>query len=521
MAKTGSFDLNFPGAKIICDSPLKRESLLKYFNREMSSYEVELSLSDLEDDVQNAIYNTTYVHECKHYFDHLLCPYLLHNYTLKIIAFFNSILAINEWNNGKKTYQWIPIPFTTWLKMSYEKKLDLLKKKGLSKKDVPFFSFKDAFLISLGKKECRNRFIHYLLSGAVCYAEYWDNSMQISPEGEKTDFSLKSFTESMAYIQHLTEIFMRYGKYGEKIAQRILSLSFDFENCSSVYSMKHSEYTAAFSMVNQLAKDADINPSFYYPFQSYVLFWSLCGVLENNSLTCLYPRNRLEGLYHVNASLESLELNNTNVIKHLIVHPFETFEKWDNLVTPLYVKSNKEFQGKLYFSNIKFSQKRKSFKDFYDGYIRKYITMKNKLDSLGLFWPSFYVYNIADSLLYMSNLFCEEPGRYLYPEEFSKNLKNFSNVPYRFIFQNVDPIREEECPQKRKGIVFLNDSVYGDSLVSDNIGIFNKKMDYRAYEETKEYLHFSDALYGSSNINMPGTIIKNHLPGIKPWFFKT
>ena len=81
MAKTGNFNLDFPGANIICDSFQKRESILNFVNGKSNDIDVTLFSSNIEQDIQNGVYNTTYIHEGKHLHDHLVCPQLLHNYT--------------------------------------------------------------------------------------------------------------------------------------------------------------------------------------------------------------------------------------------------------------------------------------------------------------------------------------------------------------------------------------------------------------------------------------------------------
>ena len=144
MAKTGSFDLNFPGAKLICDTPQKRASLLNYLNGQAQSIDVPLSYSNFEQDVDHALYNTTYIHESRHFHDHLLCPLLLHNYTLKILALYNLILATYTWIKGKQPYKYIPIPFCDWLELSEKEKLELIEKKRISTSDVPVYSLEEA-----------------------------------------------------------------------------------------------------------------------------------------------------------------------------------------------------------------------------------------------------------------------------------------------------------------------------------------------------------------------------------------
>lgn len=529
MAKTGSFDLNFPGAKMVCDSPQKRASLLKYLNGESNSYAVDLTRQNFDLDVEIAIYNTTYIHESKHFYDHLLCPYLLHNYALKVYAFYYAILAINEWNK-KQPYKYIPLPFVSWLKLPFKEKLEILNKKGINKKDVPLYSFKQALLIDCGKEDCKNLFTKYLLKGAAHYAEYWDNSKQYAPEGGKTDYSLKSFTESMAYVQHMAEIMLRYGdEYGGKMVHKIMKNSFGFtsdkeaeteyrsdENANDY--IKLNEYTAAFSMILELERYSNVDPKWYYPFASYVLFWSLSGFMGNSSLINMHPRNRLEGLYYINKE-QSLHFDSDEVLWSLIKDPLTTFAKWDELVNPLYEKSNESVKQFAKHYAIDAPKAFKSFENFYAKYVRQFSAMSGNLNKMGLFWPSFYIYNLNDSLINMATIFLQEPGRYLYPEEYSKNINMFPNVPYRFEFQDVPPIREEECAKARKGTSWIGDYIYGDSLVKDKVGFYDKKMDYRAFDICSEYINFSDALYGSANINMPGMLVKKFLPGVKTWFF--
>ena len=224
MEKTGSFDLNFPGARLVCDTPQKRASLLNYINGDANTYEVELSHTNFEQDYENAIYNTTYIHEGKHVHDHLLCPYLLHNSTLKLHSYYYSLLAIHAWQNGDKPYKYIPLPFCDWLDLSYKEQIRLIEKKGISPSDVPIFSTHKARLLAIDKYKCDNKFIRNLLFGAANYWEYQINSRNYSFDGLTKGLNAYNFCESLALNQQLYEIVSKYGSYGYEL---YASLIFD------------------------------------------------------------------------------------------------------------------------------------------------------------------------------------------------------------------------------------------------------------------------------------------------------
>lgn len=530
MTKTGSFDLNFPGATIICDTPQKRASLLRYLEGDADSIDVDLSRSNFEEDVANAIYNTTYLHEGKHFHDHLLCPYLLHNYTLKLFAFYYANLAIYAWNSGTKPYKWLPLPFSNWLKTPLSKKKELIEKKGIKESDVPMFSHEDALLFSCGRKDVEDEFTKNLLLGGIHYCEYLLNNGHITPDGKESTMTIKSFTESMAFVQHLSEILIRYGNdYGGKIVTKILKDQWDYyksnsepDNGASKNSeydtLGYSIYTGPFIMVNRLAHLAQIDPKHYYPFQSYTLFWALCGCLNPNSgLWSLYPRNRLEALSYLVNEKKVIELDQEENVIDLMRHPIETFKKWNKLIAPLYKKSDQKVLDTAKLFNLEIAKNELTFEAFYEDHFEKLAAMVKKLESLGLFFLSFYIYNIADALQIMMLAFCQYPSLYLYPEAYSDHLDLFANVPFRIKYDGIDPINEKDCKLKRKGIGFVGNCLYGDSLINNKR---RKVMDWRAYDSVSDYLNFTDALFWHSYINMPGALIRKYLPGLNTWFIQ-
>ena len=54
MTKTGEFNLDFPGATLICDTEQKKEALKDYLNGKADVVDINFN------DVASAIYNTTY-----------------------------------------------------------------------------------------------------------------------------------------------------------------------------------------------------------------------------------------------------------------------------------------------------------------------------------------------------------------------------------------------------------------------------------------------------------------------------
>ena len=335
----------------------------------------------------------------------------------------------------------------------------------------------------------------------------------------------------MAFVHHLSEILIRYGEdYGGKIVTKVLKDQRDYlENSKKSKkdttqndgydTLGYSIYTGPFTMVHQLAKLAHVDPKYSYPFQSYTLFWTLCGCLNPNSrLWSLYPRNRIEALSYIVNEKKEIILNQEDYMIDLMRHPIDIFKKWDKLIAPLYKKSDQEVLEVLKSVDVDFSKNEISIEAFYEDHIHKFATMMKHLESLGLFWPSFYIYNITDALELMKTIFCKFPSLYLYPAAYSDNLDNFANVPFRIKFDGVDPIFEKECKLKREGIGFVENSVYGDSLLNNKL---RKVIDWKAYDAVSGYLDFTDALYGNSVINMPGNHIKKCLPGLKTWWIRS
>lgn len=530
MAKTGSFDLNFPGANLICDTPQKRESLLKYINGDADSYEVKLSYTDFEQDVDNAIYNTTYIHESKHYHDHLICPYLLHNYMLKLTALFFSLLSVYSWENGNKPYKWIPIPLTSWIKLPLKKKQELIEEKKISTNDIPMYSFKEAVYVANGSRKCEDVFTNNLLNGAIAYNECTLNSSSIPPEFLDSGYTIRSFTESMGFIHQLAAIANYYDDYGNKIIGEIINRSYDVfdktgqqispETISdfSEINIRSKDYTAALDLAIRIAKKTGIEKIQKYSLSSYILFWALCTNPITGINNYVIPGLRLQGLLS-SINENKIDFKEDSVLRDFYKNPFIAYQIWNNIIYPGFLKHNLCKERKESQSNIE-SDIKSSLFSFYEEEIKGCYKMMNILYPIGFRGPSLFLYELADSLFRMSSLFLNDPQEYLLPLDYAKNLHKFVNIPFRFQYSaNIKPIAKEECKNFREGIGINHKYVYGDSLIPESQGIPYIGMDWRVFELCSKYFDLSDALFGHPNINMPGALIKEFLPGIKPWFF--
>lgn len=530
MSKTGNFDLNFPGARIYCNTPEKRGSILSFLNGEKKKVEIPLLHSDMEDDLQRAIFNTTYNHEGKHLHDHLICPQLLHNIVLKLSSVYYASLAIYEWNNGNRPYKYIPTPFTNWIELPQEKKEELLEDDDISPSDVPMYSLQDAHKVLVGEMECDDNFTKSILLAALHYNKYRYNLRQYAYDGYNTELSIKAFTESSAFVQQSTEIALKYGEYGNELAGMIRQKSFQYfqelgkkQREKNIQIMPedyigYSIYTSAFTMIWRFLYQSKVKDEYWYQFISYVLFWALSGNVLEGSKESNFPRNRLERLFNLDYMGIDLELNKDSNIKELFNNPLETFKKWDYFIITAYAGQTilSISQGKAF--KLDSNSTPIDFNRFFERLLGNIANMIQYAGSIGLVKVANYLYNVANSSFYMKNLFLKDPNCFLQPVSYSNNICNFVNIPFCIEFDNVAPIREEEINEKSNKFGFQHNSVFGESL---NKLYSNKQiplLDWKLYVEAKDYIDFSECLFGVPTLDRPSEIIKQYLPNINPWF---
>lgn len=526
MTKTGEFNLDFPGATLICDTEQKKEALKDYLNGKADVVDINFN------DVASAIYNTTYIHEGKHLHDFLTCPMLVHNYSLKLSALYYAVLALDIWNKGVKPYKYIPLPFTSWIELPKEKQLELIRKKGITEYDVPVFSLKQAVELFNGKFHCDNAFAQCLLLGALHYSEYNYNMKLNEPDSYNTEYSIKTFLESMAFVCQMTDVAIQYGKDGENIAQNILKESFNNfstigrnrrETQNSIAYQEYigySTYTSMFTLSWRYAIQTKINIKYVYPFISYVLFWALSGNVLYDKKEACSPRNRIERLFNLDYLGIDIKLYDDSVIKDLFANPLDTYKKWDEFIALTYSKTNYHIiqeTGGSYCINTASSPI--ELRSFYSKIMDSLNNMSNFLLGIGYSSPADYISNITSAIRIMSEYYINNASLYLYPELYIANLNRVVNIPFRIHFVGINPINEKDCPFLKNGIKICNDGIYGNSLLTEYGKYTPDILDWEKYRNAKDYIDISNILFSKTNIDKPGHIIRERLPDIKPWFF--
>lgn len=125
-----------------------------------------------------------------------------------------------------------------------------------------------------------------------------------------TDYSTRSFLESLAFAIQATEMVLRYGKKGVEIVDFVVRDK-SFENFMSLGDKKrnggkkiersdylgYTNYTSMFTYVYRFCYRNNVNQNSLYPFIAYMLFWGLCGDPKANASHALSPRNRLESFF--------------------------------------------------------------------------------------------------------------------------------------------------------------------------------------------------------------------------------
>ena len=212
-------------------------------------------------------------------------------------------------------------------------------------------------------------------------------------------------------------------------------------------------------------------------------------------------------------------LNTNEKLFELFRNPLETYRLWDEYIGTSYIGTNINISSLSKVMNLDVASTPISFENTYKMFLQSLFHMTDNLYTVGFKEISDYMYNIGQAMLSMTKGFLDNPSMYLYPESYSKCIDEFVNVPFKIEFVNVEPLRSEVCKIQREGVSIVNGSIYGDTLNASN-GPIKKTLDWRLYVAAEKNINFSDALYGDSELDMPGKTIKECLPGIKPWFFE-
>lgn len=239
MSKTGEFDLNFPGATIICDTQEKKLAILNYLNGRSPNFDLDLSTDKFQNTLEQVVFNTTYIHEGRHLHDYLTAPLLTTHWLQRIFSLSFSVIAIDSWKHSSKRYKYLPLPFNRWLGLTPERKSELLRHKGISENDVPFYNISAFNDVPSDELDKLPLFDKYLIYPALVQIQMDEEKDNFQLDSYNTDYSVRSFMESLAFIIQSTEIVLKYGDEGERIADFIREKS--FENFMSLGKKKRNE----------------------------------------------------------------------------------------------------------------------------------------------------------------------------------------------------------------------------------------------------------------------------------------
>lgn len=530
MSKTGEFDLNFPGATIICDTLEKKRAILDYLNSKSPNFDLDLSTDSMQQTLERVIFNTTYLHEGRHLHDYLTAPLLMEHWFQKLLSLSLSVNALESFKHSSIHYKYLPLPFNQWLGLAQERKSELLQQKGISKNDVPFYdisAFREAASNELNKLSL---FDKNLITAALSQIKLDEGNPIL--DSYNTDYSTRSFLESLAFAIQATEMVLRYGKKGVEIVDFVVRDK-SFENFMSLGDKKrnggkkiersdylgYTNYTSMFTYVYRFCYRNNVNQNSLYPFIAYMLFWGLCGDPKANASHALSPRNRLESFFHLDELGYDMELSKDETLYTLFRRPLDSFNSWDTIVrkaylqhlTPVMIIQNGQFFP------LSIISEGIDFRNYYSCVVQKGKELSLQLKLIGYHSLSNYINGIIGSMAYMADMMLSSASSYLYPEMYVKSFNQFVNVPFRFQFSNGITISQTEV-MPNPDIIFDNGMIYKDGLrqhANSEVNYFLKSKDYI---ECKKYIDFCNVLFGNSLVEKPGSLIREMLPGIKPWF---
>ncbi len=530
-SKTGEFNLDFPGATIICDSEKKRESIINYLSGRQDAFDVCIDSSSDEQALYDAIYNTTYIHEGKHLHDHLVCPYLVHNTVLKLSSLYYATLAALSWGGSSFRNKKIPIPFLPWLELSTEKKRTLINATNIQETEVPMYTIQDAAKLLDGSFQCDDAFIHNLLLGAIHASEYYYNIQSKDYDPYNTDYSPRAFTESMAFIQQVIAIAVKYGQQGGEFAQKIVQDSFDFffktgnktrETGIPLHPKDYIGYTAYTSMFTYAFRYVHYNKIeqlYRYPLIAYLLYWALSGNIFFDSKKACTPRNRLERLFDLDELIGvNLHLDQFDTLSSLFKNPFQMFKQWDELISNAYSTTHHKVMYQTGdFYDLSASSTPIDLPEFYKKVMKSISLMKNHLGQFDQ--PSLrdYYNDYLSGILNTATKVISNPLAYLYPENYYNNISShfLPNIPFKIKFVGVKPIEKNELDNISRNVHFTRGYIYGNGINLDNEESIT--FDYKHYIASEQFINYNNALYGASS---DSDVIKQLLPNANLWYWE-
>lgn len=466
----GLFDLRSLGINIYCDTEEKIDSVLA-FKEGSSSFFFPIS------SIYNSLElrgNTTYWHECRHFHDHLLSPYLNYLYRMRLLGVLHATQFVNGWND-QHYFNTIPVPLTKWIKKTEKAKKEFLLSK---QKEIPliapafeiFDNGNNQELISQIQMGMAKDYLSGL-TGYACahYNEYHSLHKKIYDQYRR-EFSIHSLMEASAIIVQTFAIQKLYGYdcYRQRYEELKKWLFGEKDQTS------YNGYNSVLSILNSyLGKELGYQFSDFLNYSSYVIQWCLWGnVLEGG--------NNANPLFRLN-KFENLRLADSVSLDGLTNDPIAVFDCWDKSIgsTKMNLRNFVEWQDSIYNQLI------------------------DNFTHIGNNDMSEFCQRLSAASMIMLNKYFEKPSKYISPCQYMSHMNDFVNIPVRFIKSNSSDIIWDER--------HIDNPIEGHSSSLDkNLCVLKNMRD-----QCSCYFDISDALFGDRLVLNPGSIIQNVLKGTK------
>lgn len=466
----GLFDLRSLGINIYCDTEEKISSVLAYKDGTSNFF---FPISTIYDSLELRG-NTTYWHECRHFHDHLLSPYLNYLYRMRLLGVLHATQFVNGWNN-QNYFNTIPVPLTKWIKKTEKAKKEFLlsKQKEIVLIAPAFEIFDNGNSQELISKIQMGMAKDYLsrLIGYACahYNEYHSLHKKIYDQYRR-EFSIHSLMEASAIIVQTFAIQKLYGYDCYRQRYEELKKWLFGENDHTCF----NGYNSVLSVLNSyLGKELGYKFSDFLTYSSYVIQWCFWGnILEGG--------NNANPLFRLN-KFENYRLADSVSLDGLINDPIAVFDYWDKSIgsTKLNLRNYVEWQDSI-------------FNQLIDNFNH---TGNNDMSE--------FCQRLSAASMIMLNKYFEKPSKYILPSLYLSHLNDFVNIPVRFIKSNSSDIIWDER--------HIDNPVESHSSSLDRNLCVLKNM----HNQCSCYFDISDALFGDRLIINPGSIIQNALKGSK------
>lgn len=520
----GSFDFNYTGATVICDSKLKQNALQRFCSRVSQNYYVNPEKVTDEEKKDIYLYNSAYFHEARHVHEHLQSPLLNYLYRLRLFSSYHALQS-SFISTKSNEFNLLPLPFYKWISLSEERKKDNIDNwRELMELDditVPKFimptdSSSDLFdaITNRLKRNVSNNMASDLL---VLSALYFDKFKEITkPIYDKygSEYSIKTLIEASAFVHQMTAISIMNGKDGINYANSVIENTFNkaLSLPDETRKTAFTDYTSIFTFIYRRLFHSKhrmhySDPNFY-PIVSYIINWCLSGNLLNVNAIA----NPLDRLWHFS---EDDWINDISLVD-LFEDPISVFSYFDRKMgsTPIdYSEFSKE-------NNL--------------GYER----LINGIRNLDGFGDSFaeYIESIALASEMTIKAFIKEPSKFLMPELYLNNIYDYVNVPVHFyctqslmipqkdLDEFIKVSDQEGNSQLDKGLIELKHISIDQPLFSVNPVKFyipkirdyhNPILGHSISDKAKPYCYLTDALFSEEfNSEIGEEILKIAFDGV-------